>query len=427
MILRWLLVAAVGSAGALVRALALEGTRGAELVSLGLLLLGGILAGDLAERFKLPRVTGYLLIGMALGPSVLGAVPTEDVVQLRLFEEVALGLIALTAGGEFSWRVIRSRWRLLLGITGSQTVGLGVGISALSWLALGAFPVLGPLGAEARAAAALLIGVIAVASSPATTIAVITETRSRGDVVDVVLGVTVLKDLVLLLVFAVVSGLALRWTGGPTSGSGLGSLVLEVAVSLGAGAAVGIGLGAYLRWIGRHTELLVIALALLASEVALETHLEPLLLCMAAGFTARNLFPAAAEPFLYALERASPPLYVVFFALVGAGLPLAILREVGWAAAGLTAVRLLGGWIFTWTPAVLHRAPPAFRRWGWTGFVAQAGLSLGLASRIRAEVPGFGPTLATLIIGAVLINQLVGPVLWRWGLSASGETGAADR
>ncbi len=427
MILRWLLVAGLGIAAALVRALAFQGARGAELVSLGLLLLGGILAGDLAERFKLPRVTGYLLIGMALGPSVLGAVPSEDVERLRLFEEVALGLIALTAGGEFSWRVIRSRWRLLFGIAAAHTLGLGIGVAALSWLALSFFPLIGPLDGAAKVAAALLIGVVTVAKSPATTIAVITETRSRGDVVDVVLGVTVLKDLVLLLVFAVVFGLALRWTGAPTSGSNLGSLVLEVAASLGVGTAVGIGLGAYLRWIRRHTELLVIALALLASVMAEETHLEPLLLCMAAGFTARNLFPTAAEPFLHALERASPPLYLVFFALVGAGLPLQILEKVGPAAVVLAAVRLLGIWIFTWTPAIIHRAPPAFRRWGWTGFVAQAGLSLGLASRIRAEVPGFGPTLATLIIGAVLINQFVGPILWRWGLSASGETGAADR
>lgn len=427
MTLRWLLAAAVTAVGATLRLLAPGDPGGVELVSLGVLLVGGLLAGDLAERVRLPRVTGYLVVGMALGPSLLGVVPMEDVHRLSLFEEVALGLIALTAGGEFSWKVVRSRWRLLTGVTLAHTLGLGSLVAGLAWLGLGWSPFLGPLSEGARAAAALLLGVIAVAKSPATTIAVITETRARGPLVDAVLGVTILKDLVLLLLFAVASGLAHRWVGSGAARGGVGALLVDVTLSLGLGVLVGAGLGAYLRWVGRHAELLLVALALLAAEVGTGTHLEPLLLCMAAGFTARNLFPAAAEPFLQALEKASPPLYVIFFALVGAALPLGVLLAVGPAALLLAGTRLAGIWAFTRLPAAVHRAPASFQRWGWTGFVAQAGLSLGLASRVRSEMPGFGEVLATLVVGAVVINQLVGPVLWRWGLTASGEAGAVSR
>lgn len=427
MTLRWMLAAFVAAAGAALRLLAAGDPGGVELVSLGILLVGGLLAGDLAERMHLPRVTGYLVVGMALGPSLLGVVPSQDVDRLGLFEEVALGLIALTAGGEFSWRVVRSRWQLLTGVTLAHTLGLGSLVAGLAWLGLGWYPFLGPLPAGAREAAALFLGVIAVAKSPATTIAVITETRARGPLVDAVLGVTILKDLVLLLLFAVASGLARRWVGTGAARGGVGTLLVDVGLSLALGMLVGAGLGAYLRWVGRHAELLLVALALLAAEVGTGTHLEPLLLCMAAGFTARNLFPTVAEPFLEALENASPPLYVIFFALVGAALPLGVLLTVGPAALLLAGTRLAGIWAFTRLPAAVHRAPRTFLRWGWTGFIAQAGLSLGLAGRIRTEMPGFGTVLATLVVGAVVINQLVGPVLWRWGLTASGEAGAVSR
>ncbi len=427
MTLRWLLAAAVAGSGAALRLLAPGTGGGVELISLGVLLVGGLLAGDLAERLRLPRVTGYLLLGMVLGPSLVGVVPPEDVHRLGLFEEVALGLIALTAGGEFSWTVVRSRWGLLTGVTLAHTVGLGGMVGGLAWLGLGWSPFLGVLPPGGREAAAVLLGVLAVAKSPATTIAVITESRARGPLVDTVLGVTILKDLVLLLLFALASGLAHRWVGTGLARGGVGALLADVGLSLAVGLLVGAGLGAYLRWVGRHAELLLVALALLAAEVGSGTHLEPLLLCMAAGFAARNLFPAAAEPFLGALESASPPLYVIFFALVGAALPLGVLLAVGPAALLLAGTRLAGIWTFTRLPAVVHRAPASFLRWGWTGFVAQAGLSLGLAGRVRSEMPGFGGVLATLVVGAVVINQLVGPVLWRWGLTASGEAGAVSR
>ncbi len=424
MTLRWILVALLAGGTAALRAAAPASGSGPELLSLGLILLTGLLAGDLARSIRLPRVTGYLAVGMLFGPSLLDVVPRDDVGRLRIFEDVTLGLIALTAGGEFSWRVVRSRWRLLGAVTLAHVVAMAVGIGVLTWYALGIFPILGPLGPGQRAAAALLLGVIAVAKSPATTIAVITEMEARGELVDGVLGVTILKDLVLILAFAVATRLAAGWVG-VEGGVSVGSVAAEAGLSLTAGVVLGIALGLAIRWIGRHAELLVVALALLTAEVGNGAHIEPLLLCMAAGFTARNLFPSEAGPFLEALERASPPLYIVFFALVGAGLPLSVLAAVGPAAAILAGFRLVGLVGFTWLPAVLTGAPPAFRRWGWTGFVAQAGLSLGLAARIRDDMPGFGPTLATLIVGAIVINQLVGPVLWRWGLVASGEAGRA--
>jgi len=405
----------------------LLGTAGVDadasaLLALGLLMVGGELSGDVGERLRVPRVTAYLVLGMLLGPSLAGLITSGDLGALRLFEEMALGIIALTAGGEFTVRALARRWRLILAVTFSHAAGILIMAGGTLWLLLGAVPVLGELSPGARLAASALFGVIAVAKSPATTIAIITETRARGDLVDVVLGVTILKDLMILLLFTWVDGLARGWVGG-TGVDAAGALHLAAAVlaSLGVGLLLGVVLGLYLTHVGLHREITVLAVVLVSMELAHGAGLEHLLICMAAGFAARNFFSRASESFVHALERSSPPIYVIFFALVGAGLDLGVFAS-GWAVvAVLVAVRLVLIWGFTGGVVAVLKGPAATRRYAWMGFVAQAGFSLGLAARIAREFPSFGGRLATLIVGAVVVNQLLGPILWRHALVASGE------
>ncbi len=426
--MRWAFFALLAGAGWTLRQLvdptALDPAVSA-LLAFGALVVGGELAGDLVARYRLPRITGYLLMGMLLGPFVVGVVSTPDLGELRLFEELALGLIALTAGGEFRVEALARDWRLLLSITLSHAVLLLLGMAGAVWLLLSWFPLLGPLGRGEALAAAALLGVIAVAKSPATTIAVITETRARGPLVDAVLGVTILKDLVIILLFTWVEGLAHSWVGGVTVDLAvIRGLVAQVLISLAVGVVLGVALGFYLSRFGRHPELVVLGLVLVAAELARGVGLEHLLLCMAAGFAGRNLFPRAAVPFLAALERSSPPVYVVFFALVGAGLDLAVFARVWRVALLVVGLRLVLVWLLTATAAAAAGGAPEVRRWAWMGFVAQAGFSLGLAARLARGFPGLGNALAAVVVGGVVINQLLGPVLWRHALVAAGEAGA---
>lgn len=427
--MRWFLLAVVAALMWLLRAIPGAGSvdrDASALLALGMIMIGGELVGDLAQRWRLPRVTGYLVLGMLLGPSLAGLVTPMDLHSLVLFEELALGLIALTAGGELRIEALRKGWKPLGAITVGHAVGIFLASSGLYWLILGRLPFLGTLRPAQRLAAVALLGTLTVAKSPATTIAIITETRSRGPLVDTVLGVTVVKDLVILLLFTWVSGLAAGWIGGGgVDLRVLGTLGTEMILSLVAGTILGLALGAYLAYLGFHPEISVLALVLVSMELAHTWHLEHLLITMAAGFVARNVFPAAATGFLHALERSSPPIYVVFFALVGAGLDLGVFRTAWAGVAVLVVVRLLLTWGLTAAPAALAGAPVAVRRWAWMGFVAQAGLTLGLAGRISREFPGFGEKLATVVVGAVVINQLVGPVLWRHALVAAGEAGRA--
>jgi len=423
---RWafFLVLAVFSWGArIVGGAAVDDPAGSALLALGCLIIGGVLSGELAARLRLPKITGYLVLGMAAGPHAVGLETARDATLLRLFEDLALGLIALTAGGEFRLAIIRRRLRPLLAITAAHTFGIVFLVAGSLWLLLGIVPFLGPASPAEMIAGVCLLGVIAVAVSPATTIAVITDLRARGEMVETVLGVTIIKDLVIILLFTAVSALATSWLDGGVSDLGvIRHVALEIAVSLLIGGALGATLGLYLVKVGRLAPLAVLLLALASAELGRGSGIEHLLVCMAAGFAVRNLYPKVAGHFLDALEQSSTPIYVIFFALVGAGLDLGIFVAVWLPALVYVTVRAFAIRLTTRLPARAAGSGPAMVRYGWMGFVAQAGLSLGLAARLQRDLPEVGVPVATLVIAAVVINQLLGPVVWQRAIVAAGET-----
>ncbi len=429
--MRWFLfvvLAVLSWAARLLGTNAVSDPVGSALLSLGVLIIGGVLAGELAVRFRAPRITGYLLLGMVAGPHALVLQTAGDAGLLGIFAELALGLIALTAGGEFRLQAVRRRARVLAAITTSHVVLILGIVGGTAWLLLSSRPFLGPMTAAEVAAAAVILGVIAVAKSPSTTIAIITELRARGELVETVLGVTILKDLVILLLFTATFATATSLVGGGTVElDQLVHVVQEIGVSLLVGVVLGLVLGVYLVKVARLVPLTVLALALASAELAHDAGIEHLLVCMAAGFTARNVFPTIAGRFLDGLEQSSTPVYVVFFALVGAGLNLAVFATVWLPALIFVAVRLFAVWVATRIPAALAGSAPVVVSYGWMGFVGQAGLSLGFASRIQRELPGLGTTLATLVVASVVVNQLIGPVLWERAILAAGEQGRAGK
>lgn len=404
---------------------AVDDAAGSALLGLGCLVIGGVLAGELAERLRLPRITGYLVLGIAAGPHALGLETARDAGLLRVFEELALGLIALTAGGEFRLQSIRRRLPVLVAITASHLVLIFGIVGGVVWLLQRSADLLGPMTAAEALAAAAILGVIAVAKSPSTTIAIISELRARGELVETVLGVTILKDLAILLLFTGIAAAATSLvSGGALELGHLAYVAAEIGLSLAVGGVLGVVLGLHISRVGRLVPLTVLVLALASARLAQDAGVEHLLVCMAAGFTARNLFPTSAGRFLDGLEQSSTPVYVAFFALVGAGLDLAVFAAVWLPALIFVVVRLAAVWVSTRLPAALAGSAPAVVRYAWMGFVAQAGLSLGLAARVQRELPGIGPTLATLVVAAVVVNQLIGPVLWARAIRAAGEDNA---
>jgi Kef-type K+ transport system membrane component KefB len=396
---------------------------GAETFFLGFLLLASYLAGGAARSIALPQITGYLVIGMIVGPSALGILTTEMVVEFEFVNEVALALIALSAGGELRISSLRERMRSVGVITALQVVLMFTLVAASVLMARDAIDFLQGKSPQVVLAVALLFGLVAVAKSPATTIAVITEERARGIFTDTVLGITVFKDVVILILIALLLPLAavLVDPTDPFSFQDVREKLLEILGSGAVGVALGWLMTHYLRRVRAYLILFVLGVAFLAVYLAQALHLESILVALAAGFYVQN-FSRQGRLLIRALEANALPIYAIFFAVAGAGLDFRVLRTTWFLATAMILARLVALWISTHLGARLVKDPPVIRRFAWMGFVAQAGVTLGIATRIENEFLEWGGSVATIIVAMIAVNQLIGPPAFRWAIVKAGES-----
>lgn len=415
--------------------LAIEGFRvgdgggvpvaGRTTVVVGFLLLAGYLVGQLVRGVGLPRITGFLLVGIVFGPHVAGIVPAEAIAGLDRVDRIALCLIALAAGGEMDLRQLRGRLRAVVATVAGQTVVVFGGVM----LAFAVLPV-GPwLGIEERSlaiAAALVVATIAVANSPATTVAVILDVDADGPLSDTAMAVTVVKDVVVIVLFAAVLSVSgpLLDPGTPFDLAFFGEVGLELVASVGLGIVAGVAVVLFLRHVSREEVLFVLILVFGLATVCEAWHLDALITCITAGLVVEN-GSGRGPAFMRAIDRSAMPVFVLFFALTGARLDIATLGVFWLPALALFAGRGVLTWAGTSLGSRLAGDPPPLRRYGWMAYLAQAGVSLGFVSLLCCDVPALGEKLADVVIAAIILNQLVGPVLFKIALDRVGETGRA--
>ncbi len=389
----------------------------------GAILIIAYLIGRYLTRFKLPKITGYLLVGIILGPDIAAFFTRQNIQHLQLIDEIALSLIALTAGGEFVLSRVRQQLKLLFHVTFWQIVVVISGIVAFILMLAPLIEFLNGQPTSVIIGVGLLLGVLAVAKSPATTIAIITETRSRGPFTNFILGITIFKDLIIVLLFALVLAFAepLVTASATIHFQFVMTILLEILLSLGAGLIAGGVLYLYIRWVGEDTFLFLFGLILLVIEVAHVLHLELILIFMMAGFFVQN-FTRFGHNLIDTIEKSSLPVYVVFFALAGASLQFSVLLDNWMVTLLFVGARLLTTHVGTVIGARMAGGFPQVEKYGWMGFVGQAGLTLGLVSIIEKELPTpFGTSIKTIIVAAIVINQILGPMLFRYALARSNE------
>lgn len=398
---------------------------------LGFLLLAAFVAGELARDLKLPRITGYLAIGILFGPHVLRLLPRDTVEGFRLINGVALSVIALQAGGELRLRNLRQRLSGIVSISALQIIIITAGVALMVFLARDLFPFLIGRPSRSALAVALIFGLVAVAKSPATTIAVMTELHARGPLTDTVLGVSVLKDVVVLLMIAALIPTAsvLVEPGRDFDFRLLSTISLTIVAALASGVVVGWLVRLYLERIGRQPILFLLAVAFGIVEASQALELESefyILLSMAAGLVVQN-FSAHGPGFVKALQANSLPIYALFFAVAGADLDLGEIPAVWQVGTLIFISRIVLIHSSTYLGAWSMGEPPVIRQYAWMGFLAQAGVTLGLATIVRDRFPAWGGDVAAIIVALIAINQLVGPPLFRFALVKTGEAVSDSR
>lgn len=391
--------------------------------------------GGFFTKARLPLITGFLFTGIIAGPYVLGLISKESVASLRFVDELALAFIGFFAGSELYVKEIKSRLKSI------RWVVLGLVISTFTFGTLAFFllsefiPFMRSMPTTGRIAVSILAGAILVARSPSSAIAVVHEARAKGPFTKTVLGVTVIMDAVVIVLFSINSSIAdSLLTGLRFNASFIILLLAELLLSVLAGYAVGKGLqlilsAGYNRTAKTAMVLLlgygVFALSAAVREASrsrlpFEVMLEPLFICMIAGVVVTNITDHRME-FSRILQDVGLPIYVVFFTLTGASLTLDVLATTWPIALSIFAVRLGGIFVGSFTGGVLAADPMRYNRVSWMAYITQAGVGLGLAKNVVVEFPEWGTAFATIIVSVIVANQIIGPPFFKWAIHLVGE------
>lgn len=404
----------------------------------GLLLLSGHVIGHLMAGFRLPRITGYLCVGLLMGPYILGFMTVETVEELGFLNELAVTFIALAAGGELRVAELRDRMRTIMVVIVSLTIVVSGTVTLTVVLAQFLLPFTASFSGIQVLSVAVLFGTLAVARSPSSAIAVINECKARGPFTEAALGVTVVMDVLVILMFAAAISFCenVMVPSGSLDFSFLGALGFEIILGITAGWIIGRGLAFYTDRVHANLSLLLLGTALLVtslshglSDYLKDTHdlvlrLEPLLICVTAGFTVQN-HSEQGEKFIGAVNAVSLPVYVLFFTLAGAGLNLNALQQTWGIALLLAAVRATAIFFAAYAGGRLSGDPPHFNRIAGMAYLTQAGVSLGLAMEVVRRFPEWGEAFVTVVVAVIAINQMVGPIAMRKALIKSGEAQVA--
>ena len=389
-----------------------------ELTSLGLILLFALLVGHLVKVAKVPEVTGYLVAGIVVGPSVLGWVSHENLEALHVFSEVGLGLILFSIGGVFEIARMRRVGRrvLLLALTESMCAAVLV---AVGLLAIGQ-----------RWQAAFMLAAIAVETGAASTLMVVRENNADGEFTESLIGVIGLNNILALVAFSLVAA-AIELTT-MASASGLDVLTVVRAIfpllwQLVGSAALGFLVGLMLAsWASQVVEtgetlVLLVGSILLTVGVSSALDLSSLVASLGVGATLANLSVKSRQLFV-ALSHTDPPLYVIFFVLAGADLNVALLPSLGVVGAVYVLARAGGKLGGAWIGARRVESPRTVQQYLGLSILAQAGLAVGLVLVTRQRFPDLAPLVSTVVLGAVAVFEVAGPLSARFALDRSGES-----
>jgi trehalose 6-phosphate synthase len=396
-------------------------------LALGFTLVIASVMGDVLRRFRLPRLTGYLLFGLLLGPYLANLITEPMARQLQAITGLATTLIAFIAGLTLNVERLGRRLASIARLT-VTTIGVAIaGLFVIVWFAWPWLPVATEATGLAKLSLAALLVIVLVSFSPTMTAAVIAETGARGRLSDLVLAMVVLADIVLLVVFSVAMQFARVALGEAAAGET--NVIVRLAWEIGGAVAFGSLVGAifalYLRYVGREITLVLIAVCALLSQVGATQGLEPLIAAMAAGLVIENLAVAQGDALKAAVQVGALPLLVVFFVAVGTSLQIEVLVAFGLIVVGLGAARLLMIRLGVQAGMRFADVDPATASYAWTGLISQAGITLGLASVLAAEFPEPGRQIQMLLVGLIAIHELLGPVLFRYGLLKAGDIDAS--
>ena len=420
------------------------------LITISIAMLAGLLLSRPAKLLKLPAVTAYLVAGLLVGPYLLGAIdfsaiglPVDHLgfspadfglaegshknEAFELLAGVALGFIAFAIGNEFRLSELKTIGKQATVIGILQAIAATVLVDA-ALLGLSYFmpDVLSP-------SAAIVLGAIATATAPAATLMVVRQYKAKGKLTDLLLPIVALDDAVGLVVFSISFGIARALDSGSVSlVSVIVNPLLEVVLSLALGFVMGclftvcekfFHSGSRRMSLSITFVLLTVALSMLHFEIGeIEIGFSSLLVCMMLGTVFCNMCDFSAD-IMERADRWTAPLFVLFFVLSGAELRLDILASVSVIAIGIVYIlaRSAGKYLGTFFSAKLVGCDKNTQKYLGITLLPQAGVALGMSTIALQTMGEEGVLVRNIVLFAVLVYELIGPLLTKIALTKSGD------
>jgi Kef-type K+ transport system membrane component KefB len=405
------------------------------LLAVGILLILGYWGGRAANAVKLPRISGYVVVGMLLSPSFSNILSRQMVDRdLYVITEMALGIICYSIGGSLIYNRLRRLGKSILWITFSQAgftflLTIAFLIPTMPFLTGLQGPGYDMLGTYLPMA--LVIGAISAATAPAAILAIISELKASGPFTSTLLGIIAFGEGLAIIIFSLAATAAhvLINPGAASSIKMLGEVVLEIGLSLLLGILAGMALKFMARYAQRREAILMVILGTLFGTIGAAALLEAsaLLANMVVGFIIVNWEKRHHNYFLV-VEQIEEPLFGLFFGLAGAHIDLGLLKSAGFLAIAILIFRMAGKQFGTWAGAKISQAPKSIKNNLGISLFPQAGVSIGLVL-IAQEIFPFhliANIVVNAVIGSVIINELISPPLVKYALLKAGETRTAE-
>ena len=384
------------------------------LLSIAIVLFTGLFFGKIATYFKLPNVTGYLIGGLIMGPSILNVLSAESIGSLGIISQVALGFIAFTIGLSFKVNYFKR--------VGWTPVVIAFCEATLAVL----FVQIALVIAGFELSLAIVLGAIAAATAPAATVMVIKQYKAKGPVTDTLLSVVAIDDAIALILFGFAAAIAQTLLGTNVSSNLLMTIlspVLEILLALVLGAVVGFILKYVLMQFTTRGGRLSILIGGVFLITGLSSYfgISELLANMAGGVVLTNI-SLDAQRMDEMTDYITPPIYMAFFVISGARLQLSILPTIGLLGIIYIVFRVIGKMSGAYIGARVMNAPKDIQKYLGPMLIPQAGVAIGLTSVAEQLVPEHAGEITAVVLVGTLIYELVGPVLTKISLEKAGET-----
>ena len=394
----------------------------------GLIIIAGYIAGIIAEKASLPRVTGYLLVGVLLNPQVTTIIPEGFIENTQFVTNVSLAFITFSVGGTLKLSKLKRMGKMILLITFFEAefafIVVAVGFYFL-------FPLLGidsslavyslPIG--------LLLGSLACPTDPSATLAVKHEYKAEGEVASTILGVAAFDDIMGILNYSIFVALAaVMMSGGEFH---LFEALKEPGMSIGGAILLGSLMGTVFNLTTAVAHkitdgvliLLIFGFLMLSFGIAQLTGVDSLLTTMVMGIAIVN-FNKQEEKIFRILESYTEELiFVLFFVISSMHLNFAVVSSSYWLILIFIIMRAAGKFAGTFTGATLVKAPHKVRRFTAGGLLPQGGIVIGLALMIKqnGSFGSIADMIISVVIGATIIHEIIGPVFAKLVLKRAGE------